>query len=112
MAKRGSKSTKLLTGAKTGSKGQESKASVDQGSSGAAGPSKISDALRQAVKDLGGDDEDLELIQGVEDDGEDIDFTPQAKGKESASDEVRVALDDCISAHMNRNLSRKRWASS
>jgi ribosome biogenesis protein MAK21 len=34
------------------------------------GKSKISDELRQAVMDLGGDDEDLNLIAGVEDDDE------------------------------------------
>jgi ribosome biogenesis protein MAK21 len=37
------------------------------------GQSKISDELRQAVKDLGGDDEDLELIAGVDEDEADSD---------------------------------------
>lgn len=37
-----------------------------------AGPSKhkVSDELRQAVKDLGGDDEDLDLIAGVDSEDE------------------------------------------
>jgi hypothetical protein len=40
------------------------------------GQSKISDELRQAVKDLGGDDEDLELIAGVDEDEADSDAGP------------------------------------
>lgn len=36
----------------------------------ASGELDVSDALRQAVKDLGGDDDDLDLIAGVDSDDE------------------------------------------
>lgn len=52
-------------------------------------PSKVSDELRQAVKDLGGDEEDLELIAGVDSDDETED-APKKSGK--ASDEVSDRL--------------------
>jgi len=39
-----------------------------------------SDALRQAIKDLGGDDSDLDLIAGVDSDDEN-EAAPKAKGK-------------------------------
>ncbi|EIW71398.1 hypothetical protein TREMEDRAFT_67745 [Tremella mesenterica DSM 1558] len=55
------------------------------------GKSKISDELRQAVKDLGGDDSDLELIAGVDEDGED-EWTGNA-GKNSEKD-VKQALKE------------------
>ncbi|RXK37999.1 ribosome biogenesis protein MAK21 [Tremella mesenterica] len=55
------------------------------------GKSKISDELRQAVKDLGGDDSDLELIAGVDEDGED-EWTGNA-GKSSEKD-VKQALKE------------------
>lgn len=88
MAKLGSKSTKLASGAlKSGSNALPVSENAG-GSSKVASSSKVSDALRQAVMDLGGDDGDLELIEGIEDDGEDIDFAPQVKGKEIATDEV------------------------
>ena len=47
---------------------------------------KISDELRQAVKDLGGDEEDLDLIEGI-DEGEDESSVP-IKNKGRSSDEV------------------------
>ena len=55
-----------------------------------AGPSRISNDLRQAVKDLGGDEDDLALIEGVDEDDEDevIPYKSKGKGKESAKDEV------------------------
>lgn len=46
----------------------------------AASKAGVSDALRQAVKDLGGDDGDLELIAGVDDD-EEGDFVESKSGK-------------------------------
>ena len=49
--------------------------------------SKISEELRQAVKDLGGDDEDLQLLQGIDEDDECIeDETARS------SDQVRRKL--------------------
>jgi ribosome biogenesis protein MAK21 len=48
----------------------------------------LSEALRQAVKDLGGDEEDLELIDGVDDDEGDGPSLPKEKGKGNAMDEV------------------------
>jgi len=62
---------------------------VSAKSSSAALSSKssgISDQLRQAVKDLGGDDEDLELIQGIDDDEEEE--VASKKGTDLKSDEV------------------------
>lgn len=56
----------------------------------ADGP-KISDALRQAVKDLGGDDDDLELIAGIDSDEETsppVTAAVKGKGKDSSTDEV------------------------
>ena len=51
--------------------------SIDKGK----GKAKVSDELRQAVKDLGGDDEDLDLIAGVDSDGEE----PAAKVPKSST---------------------------
>ncbi len=48
----------------------------------------ISDQLRQAVKDLGGDDSDLELIQGVDDDEDGEESVPSKTV--SGSDEVSL----------------------
>ncbi len=48
--------------------------------------SKISAELRQAVKDLGGDDEDLDLIDGVDEDEEVPQVSSKVKG--NLSDEV------------------------
>lgn len=39
--------------------------------------------LRQAIKDLGGDDEDMELLKGIEEDGEE-----EIKGEKKVVDEV------------------------
>lgn len=47
---------------------------------------KISDELRQAVKDLGGDEEDIALIAGVDNDDE-ADDVPASKGG-AKTDEV------------------------
>ena len=54
--------------------------------------SKVSDELRQAVKDLGGDDEDLELMEGIDEDEEDSTPLTGAKGKGKAPDEVSVIV--------------------
>jgi ribosome biogenesis protein MAK21 len=45
-----------------------------------------SDALRQAIKDLGGDDSDLDLIAGIDSDDEEA-APPPSKGK-GKDDEV------------------------
>ena len=45
-------------------------------------PRHVSEALRQAVKDLGGDDDDLDLIAGI-DDSENEDEFESKKGKKS-----------------------------
>ncbi|GMK56607.1 hypothetical protein CspeluHIS016_0304470 [Cutaneotrichosporon spelunceum] len=52
----------------------------------------ISDELRQAVADLGGDDEDLELIAGV--DNDDADELIAAKGLAMDEGDLRKALGD------------------
>lgn len=82
MAKRGSKSTKLQ--AAQAASGQVP-AEANKNTSGKA----PSDQLRQAVKELGGDDEDLDLIAGIDESDEEV-VPKQSKGKEKATDEVRV----------------------
>ena len=56
----------------------------------------ISDELRQAVKDLGGDEEDLKLIAGIDEDDE-SEGIPSIKGKSKASDEVNHSLTTRLS---------------
>lgn len=49
------------------------RASLPQASASKGSRAGVSDELRQAVADLGGDDEDLDLIAGVDnDDGDEI----------------------------------------
>jgi ribosome biogenesis protein MAK21 len=48
------------------------------------------DLLRQAIKDLGGDDEDFELVKGVDSDAEEVEDAP-AKGKQHKSEAVSEA---------------------
>ncbi|CAK9783233.1 unnamed protein product [Cutaneotrichosporon oleaginosum] len=63
-------------------------------SDGSAKPARsgISDELRQAVADLGGDDEDLQLIAGVDiDDGDEV---IAAKGQAMDEGDLRKALGD------------------
>lgn len=48
----------------------------------------ISEALRQAVKDLGGDDEDLDLIAGIDDSENEEEVMPAKKGKKGSDDVV------------------------
>ena len=77
--------------AKKGTKQAGPPASASTSNSATAGPSKpskISDELRQAVKDLGGDDDDLDLIEGVDSDNEDNSAPVKQKGKDSSMDEV------------------------
>nr|XP_019043464.1 ribosome biogenesis protein MAK21 [Kwoniella bestiolae CBS 10118]OCF22394.1 ribosome biogenesis protein MAK21 [Kwoniella bestiolae CBS 10118] len=79
---RGSKSTKLLN--KTANSATETNA--------AAGPSnprhsKISDELRQAVKDLGGDEEDLDLIDGIDESDAEDQSSKGVKGEKKPTDE-------------------------
>jgi hypothetical protein len=50
--------------------------------------SKISDELRQAVKDLGGDDDDLDLIDGIDSDNEESAVPVKQRGGEKSMDEV------------------------
>ena len=73
-----------------------SNATATNGDNSGAGPSKkkhagISDALRQAVLDLGGGEDDLDLIDGVDEDEDE----PATKGEKSKSQrqssEVRPA---------------------
>ena len=54
------------------------------------GQANISDQLRQAVKDLGGDDDDLELIQGVDSDDE----APASKAKSGQEKSLDDVSDD------------------
>lgn len=92
MAKgRGSKSTKLAAAREQPSSTAESVAkSVDKGKA-----KQISEELRQAVKDLGGDDEDLDLIAGIDDSEDEQESKPNVKGKkaaESSVDAVRASI--------------------
>lgn len=48
----------------------------------------VSDALRQAVKDLGGDDEDLDLIAGIDESENEEEAQPVKKGKKGSDDTV------------------------
>lgn len=84
MAKgRGSKSTKLQAKRDgTAPKNAPSTEPADDKK-----PRHVSDALRQAVQDLGGDDEDLDLIAGI-DDSENEDEFESKKGKKSSEDTV------------------------
>ncbi|WWC95441.1 hypothetical protein V866_002304 [Kwoniella sp. B9012] len=86
---RGSKSTKLLN--------KTANTASATGANATAGPStqssrhaKISDELKQAVKDLGGDEDDLDLIDGIdESDNEEQDksATKVPKGEKKPTDE-------------------------
>lgn len=78
MPKRGSKSTKLHKGLVNKQPTSPEKQ--------IKGRKNISDALRQAVIDLGGDEEDLDLIDGVDDDDE----APTQKKTEKSTDEVSI----------------------
>jgi ribosome biogenesis protein MAK21 len=87
MAKgRGSKSTKLQ--AKRDGTAPKSAPSTEVAEEKKA--RNVSEALRQAVQDLGGDDDDLDLIAGI-DDSENEDEFESKKGKvsEDTVDEVR-----------------------
>lgn len=97
MAKgRGSKSTKLQAAREQPRANSQSPEKPDT-----KGKSKqVSDELRQAVKDLGGDDDDLDLIAGIDSD-EEQDVASSSKGNkpvDGAVDEVRttkVAVGQC-----------------
>ncbi|ORX37639.1 CBF/Mak21 family-domain-containing protein [Kockovaella imperatae] len=59
--------------------------------------SQVSAELRQAVKDLGGDEEDLKLIEGIdEEDDFEVNNSSKSQGKEAAADEksLRKALGE------------------
>ncbi|WWD20366.1 hypothetical protein CI109_104842 [Kwoniella shandongensis] len=88
MAKgRGSKSTKLQKAAASGSALASTSEPKSAGpSTTTAKPSKISDELRQVVKDLGGDEEDLKLIEGIDEDDEE----PAAKSDKAPVDEKKL----------------------
>ncbi|KGB76848.1 ribosome biogenesis protein MAK21 [Cryptococcus deuterogattii R265] len=75
MPKRGSKSTKLQKGLVNKQPASPEKQPKER--------KNISDALRQAVIDLGGDEEDLDLIDGVDED----DVAPPQKTAEKPTDE-------------------------
>lgn len=77
--------------AKKGTKQASQPASTSIQTASAAGPSKgskVSDQLRQAVKDLGGDEDDLDLIEGIDSDNEDASTPVKQKGNEKSMDEV------------------------
>ncbi|WVF68528.1 hypothetical protein IAT40_003296 [Kwoniella sp. CBS 6097] len=88
MAKRGSKSTKLAQKA-TGANAQvQASASASAGPSKATKHSKISDELLQAVRELGGDEDDLDLIDGIDEDDEVPSVSAaKDKGEKTGSDE-------------------------
>jgi ribosome biogenesis protein MAK21 len=76
---------------------------------GAGKKANVSDAFLQAIKDLGGDDSDLDLINGVDDDDEE-EFVDDGKNKSKGKqDDVSSGKD--IEAD-NRNPSRLPSASS
>ena len=87
MAKgRGSKSTKLQA-----AREQPKATSASPEKPDIKGKSKqVSEELRQAVKDLGGDDDDLDLIAGIDSDEEQDDAagTKAKKHLDGAVDEV------------------------
>lgn len=58
--------------------------------------SKISDELRKAVKDLGGDEEDLELIEGIDEDDDEQSIPAVLKGKGTVSEEVRFIRETVV----------------
>ncbi|KAK6908849.1 hypothetical protein I203_102854 [Kwoniella mangroviensis CBS 8507] len=92
---RGSKSTKLLN--------KTANTATATGANATAGPStqssrhaKISDELKQAVKDLGGDEDDLDLIDGIdESDNEEQDrsATKMPKGEKKPTDEKSLKME-------------------
>jgi ribosome biogenesis protein MAK21 len=70
--------------------------------------SHISEQLRQAVKDLGGDDEDLDLIEGIDDDDEGVPapVSSKGKGKDASMDEVGV-VEYCLrSSNAQQSLKK------
>jgi hypothetical protein len=85
MAKgRGSKSTKLQAARDgTAKKAESSTKPVEN-----AKVRNISDALRQAVADLGGDDEDLDLIAGIDDSENEEEVETTKKSKKASDDTV------------------------
>ena len=107
MAKgRGSKSTKLQA-----ARGQpkESKATSPSAEEtpkpDIKGKSKqVNDELRQAVKDLGGDDDDLDLIAGIDSDEEQDTSASSSKGKKAADGDVdEVSFIACVCVRLKRN---------
>lgn len=92
MAKgRGSKSSKLQA-----AREQPKETSASPAKPDVKGKSKqVSDQLRQAVKDLGGDDDDLDLIAGIDESDEELEVKSATKGKKAAEgivDEVSSQL--------------------
>jgi ribosome biogenesis protein MAK21 len=88
MAKgRGSKSTKLQA-ARDGTASKAESSSTTTKTAEESKPRHVSDALRQAVKDLGGDDEDLDLIAGIDDSENEDEFESSKKGKKAQDDSV------------------------
>ncbi|TXT12976.1 hypothetical protein VHUM_01377 [Vanrija humicola] len=55
---------------------------------------KISDELRQAIKDLGGDEEDIELIAGVDNDDAEDDVPASKGGPKTDEKSLKAALGD------------------
>jgi len=80
MAKKGTK--------QAGQPASTSAASVKAGPSTQG--SKISDELRQAVKDLGGDEDDLDLIEGIDSDNEESAVPAKQKVGDKSMDEVSL----------------------
>lgn len=96
MAKgRGSKSSKLAAAreATTTAPSETTTAPVNKGKA-----KQVSDELRQAVKDLGGDDDDLDLIAGIDGDSDEEEAMPVTKGKKK--DEATV---DAVSLWSSNN---------
>ena len=102
MAKgRGSKSSKLQAARDgTAAKAESSFTKTAE----ASVPRHVSDALRQAVKDLGGDDEDLDLIAGIDDsEGEEVETVK--KGTKSHDETVDEVSDIALTMRLVRILT-------
>ena len=88
-----SSSTQKLVGAEVSTSGKHS---------------QISEQLRQAVKDLGGDDEDLDLIEGIDDDDEGVSapINSKGKGKDASMDEVSARSLRLSSSDAQKSLKK------
>lgn len=96
-SKRGSKSTKLAAAKDGITKVSAEGKIIDKGKGKGKVTVNVSDELRQAVMDLGGNEEDLELIAGVDSDDEvdePVSGAASASKGQGKSDEVSEIFVD------------------